>query len=105
MTLKMVMGASTASITDTLTVGQWNSIYLGYVFQAGGYGLSLTYINGLMAAGGLGAITNAPSPSAFSTSDEIRVAGGFKGYLRRLQIYSPAALGLATTSILWLDFS
>jgi len=104
MTLKMVMKTSAVSLTETMTLGQWNSIYLSYIFTAGGYGMALTYINGMMTSG-IGTITTAPSPSVFSTSDEIKIGGGFKGYLRRLQIYSPAAFGLATTSILILgDF-
>ena len=94
----MVMQGSTTTPPETISLGQWNSIYVGFVFTAGGYGMSLIYINGLMA-NAIGTIPAAPSPAAFSTNDEIKIGGGFKGYLRRLQIYSPAAFGLTTTSI------
>jgi len=90
--LKTFIGPSTALLSQSLTLGKWASVYIMYSFTAGGYGLSRAYINGI-DAGGLAETTNGLAHSQFSTADILRV-GGFVGHLKRLQIFSPAAIGM-----------
>ena len=83
---------------QVLPVGTWISVYALYFLTHGGYGGSKVYVDGVDAVG-LAATTTVPSPPpTFSTSDELKIGGGFEGYLRRFQIYSPAAFPFETAS-------
>jgi len=90
--LKTFIGPVSALLPQSLTLGKWASVYIIYSFTAGGYGFSKAYINGV-DAGGFADTTNGIGHSTFSTNDIVRV-GGFIGHLRRLRIFSPAAIGM-----------
>ena len=80
-----------------LPVETWVTLYVVYTLTHGGYGVAKVYINGVDTTG-LGATSNAPSPSIFSTSDILKIGGGFEGHLRRFQVYSPAASPYITST-------
>jgi len=83
----------TTLFPDVILVGQWTAIYVVYAFTSGGFGVSMVYIDGFLA-NSAALTTNGLSPSAFSTSDIVKIGQGFTGKLKRIQIYSPAAFGL-----------
>jgi len=74
-----------------INVGEWTTIYASYLYTFGGLAEAHVYINGVRAAGYPYASTT-HGPSLFRNTDVIRVGPGFKGHLRRVQVYSPAVL-------------
>jgi len=95
MTLKTYFDAFSMETTDTIIAGSWNTIYVVYAFTASGYGISKIYINGVDNNGEATTMTS-PGPAIFTPADTIKIGQGFAGELRRFQVYSPAAFGLAT---------
>jgi len=100
--LKIKIHDATAQVPETIPLGQWTTIYAFYTFTKRGFGIAMVYINGVIS-NNLASTFTAPDPSSvFSLSDTISFRGGFYGQLKRLQVYSPAAVGLnlaATNSI------
>ncbi len=104
--LKVKINDGIAQIPETIPLGQWTQIYVFYSFTKGGYGISMIYLNGIMT-NSIATTSAAPDPSSvFSLSDIIGFGGGFHGQLKRLQIYSPAAVGfnLAATDSIYREF-
>ena len=58
----------------------------------------MVYINGIMQ-NGIAVEFNSPLPTDFSAAaDKIKIGGEFDGQLRRFQIFTPAAFGLASSN-------
>ena len=95
--LKIIAGLNehTTEYADPIVAGEWNDIYLSFVFTVGGTGLERNYINGV-ASPPTAYITDAPTPLVFRNLDTIMIGGEFKGHLRRIQIYSPGTFGVIT---------
>ena len=88
----MGLNENTIEPSQTVPLGQWNTIYLVYAVASGGTGVARLYINGNQMSAGLN-MQNVPNNSPFSNSDIIKIGGVFTGNLRRMQIYSPATFG------------
>ena len=83
-------------MSPALNIDEWTTVYVAYSLTAQGYGVSTVFINGIYR--GFKSITTAPLASSFTNADIVKIGGGFTGQLRRMQIYSPAAFGLASGS-------
>ncbi len=102
--LKFKFNDASVQLPETIPLGVWTQIYVYYAFTSRGFGISMVYINGIMT-NNIASTLTAPNPaSTFSLSDIIGFGGGFYGQLKRLQIYSPAAVGfnLAYTNSIYL---
>jgi len=95
MTLKLNINGTIGETLETVSVGEWTAIYAFYVFTQGGFGRARVYIDGVYTSA-LPDIASSPVPSDFSTSDIVKIGGGFSGYLRRIEVYSPASVGFAS---------
>ncbi len=90
-------GGTSEEGTTALSLREWSQVYVGFLITSGAYMATLVQING-------GPVDSFPSmtggfgSAVLSTSDIAYVGGGFKGQLRRLQIYSPAALAYSSES-------
>lgn len=103
MKLNLGMLGNSLLLSQTVPLGQWNTIYLTYAGTHGGYGTLMAYLNG----GSMNGVTetqNALQPSDFSTNDIIKIGGAFKGQLKRVQIYSPGAFGITSGRGIFLSF-
>ena len=103
MKLDMRLLGSNLLFPQTVSLGQWNTIYLTYAGTHGGYGTLMAYRNGVLMTGVL-ETQNALQPSDFSTNDIIKIGGAFKGQLKRVQIYSPGAFGITSGRGIFLFF-
>ena len=83
--------------TTVLSLKEWNQVYVGFLITSGTYMATLVQING-GSVDSFPSITNGFTSAILSTSDIAYVGGGFVGQLRRLQIYSPAALAYSSES-------
>ena len=97
MKLKTWVGANSGSMTSTLVIGQWVTVYVAYSITQGTYGVSQLFLNGGMNDG-FASMNTQPNSTALSASDTVKIGGGFTGQLRRLQVYSPAAFSLSKDS-------
>ncbi len=95
MTLKTFIDTGFMETTDTITPGEWNTIYVVYASTASGYGVSKIYINGV-DNNGEAANSNSLDATMFTSNDIIQIGQGLVGELRRFRVYSPAPFGLAT---------
>jgi len=95
MTLKLNLDGTNSETSETVSVGEWTAIYAFYIFTQGGFGTTRVYIDGVIPAL-YPIISSSPAPSDFSTSDTVKIGGGFSGYLRRIEVYSPASVGFAS---------
>ena len=95
MTLKLNLDSTSSETPQTVSMGEWTAVYVFYVFTQGGFGLARVYIDGAYTSA-TPSVFNSPAPSDFTTSDTVKIGGGFSGYLRRVQIYSPASVGFAS---------
>ena len=92
MKLKGQMEGANAESSLTLNLGEWYWIYASYIYTVGGVGVSAVYINGGQFLAPY--TSNAQGASKLSNTDLVRFGAGFSGKLRRMQVYSPAALKL-----------
>lgn len=95
MKLKTTIGPKSEELNVPLSLGKWTTIYVSYVLTAEGFGISRVFLNG-GDAGGNAATMNGNLRSDFSLSDTLQIGGDFVGSIRRLQIYTTAALELVT---------
>ncbi len=103
MTLKATLESAYDHNSLTLNVGEWYWIYASRVYIAGGVGVSVVYVNGEKLSL-YPVVSSAQGPSKMSSSDKVRFGAGFSGKLRRVQVYSPAALKL-NEGFFFLSFS
>ena len=97
MRIKTTIRDQSVEMATVIPAGEWRTVYVVYTFTTGGYGISKVYIDGA-DAGGSAWTSSSTSPPSFSNSDLIKIGGGFKGHLRRFQIYTPAASPFETAS-------
>ena len=89
MNLYTAVNGNSVTLAPKLNLGQWNMIYAAYVYSAGGLGISLVTVNGVVASG-YAKVTGAYGTTPFSNADKIYVGSGWTGQIRRFQVYSPA---------------
>jgi len=95
--LKTTIRGSSHQVPQTLSLGSWAQVYVFYSFTSGAYGISKIYLNGI-PTDGFAVVAVGTTPPVFSPTDVVKIGGGFVGHLKRLQVYSPAALPFIATS-------
>lgn len=92
--LQISQDGLTSGLTAALVPGEWNMVYVSYLYTVGGYGAAIIYLN---TVGGISVVSGTVhGSSVFSNSDRVRFGEGFIGQLRRIQVYSPATFRLNT---------
>jgi len=98
MKLTISLHDNTVEPSETLALGQWNTIYLAYALTYGGFGIGRIFMNEVSVYTTNLRTQNAPDHSAFSDKDIIKVGGVFTGEFRRVQIHSPAPITTTITT-------
>ena len=75
-----------------LNLGEWNMVYVSFLSLHKGQGYSKIVINGASDSAAITRITTARDYSRCTAMSNIRFGNGFVGELKRIQVYSPAAL-------------
>ncbi len=94
MTLKLDLIGTITETVETVSVGEWIAVYAFYVITQGGLVRARVYLGGVVKVT-LDIVTSLV-PSDFSTADSVKIGGAFSGNIKRIQVYSPAAVGFAS---------
>ena len=97
MTLKTQIEEKSGETNSGVDLGKWTMIYVSFYYGFQGLGISFVHINAAIA--GATVKTNTYGPSVFRSNDVISIGPGFTGQIRRVQIFSPAAVHLIQGNI------